>query len=385
MALTKKTRNYIFIAIVAVVAIAVAAAVFVNLSKPAGSGANQTASSTDASEDSAQAANDFGGLETYTLEDGTVLPVVHAWTHPGSDASPYVIGDELGFFHDAGVHVEFTGVIDYDQYLPSVLDGTNDVGDAHPNQLATYIKEGAPVKAVCRMDIDAVDPANATHRHMRYYVRADSPIKTWADLADYNNGGEIIINGHDPSCTSFVPNTIFEKNGLDRERITYIYFGDAEALQALDLGDIDIAQVHPAYYDLADKGGYRLIGDSVDSGVGAASGTALYFFTEEFIAAHPDVVQSFVNGITLAQAWIDEPKNWEEAARLTGEATGLDVVYTHYFSGSTEIIDEDIQFWIDELERGGYLKEDELTVDDLVTKQFYNPEIDWPDLSKSTK
>jgi ABC-type nitrate/sulfonate/bicarbonate transport system substrate-binding protein len=353
MALKKTTRTGITVAAAAVVVIALIALALVNILKPQGQ----------------------GDLETVTTADGRELPVIRAWTHPGSDATPYVVADQLGFFEAEGIHVEFTGVIDYDQYLPSVLDGTNDVGDAHPNQLATYIKEGAPVRAVCRMDIDAVDPANAVHRHMRYYVRADSPVQTWADLQEYNGGGEVIINGHDPSCTSFVPNSIFENNGLDRERITYIYFGDPEALQALGQGNIDIAQVHAAYFDLAEKSGYRLLGDSVDAGVGAASGTALYYFTEEFIAAHPNEVQAFVNGITKAQAWIDDPTNWTEAAHLTGEAIGTDVAYTHYFSNSTAIIDADIQYWIDELVRGGYLKEGELTVADLVTKQFYNSTI----------
>jgi ABC-type nitrate/sulfonate/bicarbonate transport system substrate-binding protein len=92
---------------------------------------------------------------------------------------------------------------------------------------------------------------------MRYFVRADSPVKTWADLKDYN------------------------------------------------------------------------------------------YFTEDFIAAYPKEVQTFVNGIARAQAWIDDPANWEEAARLTGESIGADVAYTHYFSNSTAIIDADIQYWID--------------------------------------
>jgi ABC-type nitrate/sulfonate/bicarbonate transport system substrate-binding protein len=354
MALTRKAKTGIISGVIAVVVIAVIGLLIGN----------------------ALNSRDQGVVETVVTDDGRELPVIRAWTHPGSDATPYVVGDQLGFFEEEGVRVEFTGVIDYDQYLPSVLDGTNDVGDAHPNQLATYIKEGAPVRAVCRMDIDAVDAANAVHRHMRYYVRADSPVQTWADLKDYADGGEVIINGHDPSCTSFVPNSVFENNGLDPKRITYIYFADQEALQALGQGDIDIAQVHAAYFDLADKSGYRLLGDSVDAGVGAASGTALYYFTEDFIAAHPDEVQAFVNGITRAQAWIDDPANWDEAARLTGEAIGFEVAYTHYFSNSTEFINADIQYWLDELVRGGYLKENELTVDDLITRQFYNPEVD---------
>jgi ABC-type nitrate/sulfonate/bicarbonate transport system substrate-binding protein len=353
MALTRKAKTGIISGAVAVVIIAIVAVLALNI---IGGGQKDA--------------------QTVVADDGRELPVIRAWTHPGSDATPYVVADQLGFFEEEGIRVEYTGVIDYDQYLPSVLDGTNDVGDAHPNQLATYIKEGAPVRAVCRMDIDAVDPANAVHRHMRYYVRADSPAKTWADLKDYKDGGEIIINGHDPSCTSFVPNSIFERSGLDPSRITYIYFADQEALQALGQGNIDIAQVHAAYFDLADKSGYRLLGDSVDAGVGAASGTALYYFKEEFIAAHPDEVQAFVNGITRAQAWIDDPANWDEAARLTGEAIGFDVAYTHYFSNRTEIVDADIQYWIDELVRGGYLEKGELTVDDLVTKQFHNPEVD---------
>jgi ABC-type nitrate/sulfonate/bicarbonate transport system substrate-binding protein len=310
---------------------------------------------------------------TTVTEDGKELLVIRAWTHPGTDSTPYLVGDQLGFFEEEGLKVEYTGVIGSDQYLPSVLDGTNDVGDAHPTELAAYIKEGAPVKAVVRMDADAVEEEFAEHRHMRFYVRNDSPIHDWEDLRTFNNGGEVLISGIEPACLSFVPFSIFDRFDLDRTRIKLVYFGDKEALQALDQGAIDIAQVHAAVYALADRTGYRLIGDSVDAGVGAASGTALYYFTEDFIAEHPDSVQAFVNAITKAQRWIDDPANFEEGARITAEALGTEVAFTHHFSDSTEIIDKDIQYWIDELVRGGYLKENELTVSDLVTHDFYNP------------
>jgi ABC-type nitrate/sulfonate/bicarbonate transport system substrate-binding protein len=308
-------------------------------------------------------------------EDGSELPVVRAWTHPGTDATPYLVGEQKGFFAGEGLVVELTPVIGQDQYLPSVLDGTNDVGDAHPNELAMFVKEGAAVRAVCRMDFDAIEPEFADHRHMRFYVRSDSPLRTWSDVKAYNNGGEVIVSGHDPSCMSFVPRAIFKRFGLGVERLRLVYFGDPEALQALDQGAIDIAQIHAAYYALAERSGYRLLGDSVDAGVGRASGTALYYFRQDYIDKHPDRVQKFVNAITLAQRWIDDPKNFAEGAEITAKGIGVDVAFTHYFSNSTAIVDADLQFWVDQLVEGGYISEGEVTVADMVTHDFFNPEI----------
>jgi ABC-type nitrate/sulfonate/bicarbonate transport system substrate-binding protein len=173
-----------------------------------------------------------------------------------------------------------------------------------------------------------------------------------------------------------VPGAIFDSYGISRDRLKFVTFeSDQESLQAVSQGDITIAQVHPPFYKLAEESGLRQIGDSFDAGLGATTGTALYYFTDQFIAEHPDLVQKFVNAITKAQIWANLPENFDEAAQITAEALNVEATVTHYYADDTLIIDSEIQPWIDDLVATGFLKEGELEVSDIVTHQFENSAI----------
>jgi ABC-type nitrate/sulfonate/bicarbonate transport system substrate-binding protein len=173
-----------------------------------------------------------------------------------------------------------------------------------------------------------------------------------------------------------VPSTIFDKFGIGRERIKFVTFdSDRQALQAVDQGAIDIAQVHPPFYKLGFESGLRQIGDSFDAGLGATTGTALYYFSNKYIDEHPDRVQAFVRAITKAQIWANKPENRAKAAQITAEGLNVDAVQTHYYANDTTIIDEEIQPWIDDLVKGGFLKEGDLTPADLVTHAFNDPSV----------
>ncbi len=288
-----------------------------------------------------------------------------------------MVADELGFFEEEGLKLVYTGTLGYDQQLTSIINGNNDIGDAHPNELALFVKGGAKVKGVSRDDLEPLDEADKEYRHMKYFVSPNSPIKSWEDLKNYKKGKKILINGRIPGCTTFVVSTIFDKFGLGRDRIKFVTFdSNQQALQAVSQGDIDIAQVHPPFYKLATDSGLRQIGDSFDAGLGATTGTALYYFSDKFIAEHPDRVQAFVRAITKAQIWANKPENRKRAAEITARALNVDAATTHYYANDTKIVDEEIQPWIDDLVREGFLKKGELTPADIVTHQFYDKSVE---------
>lgn len=315
-------------------------------------------------------------VKTAVGANGKELTEIRTYTRTDCGITPYLVADQLGFFEEEGVKLVFTGTLGYEQQLSSVISGDNDIGDAHPNELALFIQGGAKVKGVSRDDIEPLDPEEKDYRHMKYFVAADSPIQSWEDLKTYKEGQQILINGQIPSCMTFVPGAIFDKFGLDRDRIKYVTFdSDQQGLQAVSQGDIDIAQVHPPFYKLAQDSGLRQIGDSFDAGLGATTGTALYYFSDQYIEEHPDRVQAFVNAITKAQIWANKPENRKQAAEITAKELNVDSATTHYYADNTDIIDEELQPWIDDLVTGGFLKEGELAPADLVTHQFYNEKI----------
>ncbi|OPY58894.1 MAG: NMT1/THI5 like protein [Pelotomaculum sp. PtaU1.Bin035] len=304
------------------------------------------------------------------------LAEIRTYTRTDCGITPYLVADQKGFFAEEGLKLVYTGTVAYPQQLASVLNGNNDIGDAHPNELAMFIKGGAKVKGVSRDDLEPIDEVNAEYRHMKYFVSKDSAIKSWKDIQNYKVGQQILINGTIPSCTTFVPSNIFDRYNLDRNRLKFVTFdSDQQALQAVTQGDIDIAQVHPPYYNLAKEIGLVQIGDSFDAGLGAATGVALYYFPDKYIAEHPDRVQAFVRAITKAQIWANQSQNRKEAAEITAKALNVNSTGTHYYAFDTSIPEEQIQPWLDDLVYGGFLKEGELAVADIITHQFEDPSV----------
>jgi ABC-type nitrate/sulfonate/bicarbonate transport system substrate-binding protein len=342
---------------------------------PAASSAAATSGATSTA--GASADDEWTQARTVSV-NGKELTEIFTYTRTDCGITPYLVADQKGFFEEEGLKLTYTGTIGYDQQLATVVGGQNDLGDAHPNELALFVQGGAPVKGVSRDDIEPLDDALADHRHMKYYVTEDSPLHSWDDLAAYIADGhdQVKINGTIPSCSTFVPGAIFDRFGIDRSHLQTVTFeSDRESLQAVSQGNIDIAQVHPPFYQLALDSGLRQIGDSFDAGLGATTGTALYYFTDDFIAEHPEVVQKFVNAITKAQIWANQPEHFDEAAQITAKDLNVDATLTHYYADDTLIIDSEIQPWIDDLVVSGFLTTGEITPADIVTHQFQNDAI----------
>ncbi|GHV31880.1 hypothetical protein FACS18949_01380 [Clostridia bacterium] len=306
------------------------------------------------------------------------LFVLHTSTKKECTSTPYVVGEAKGIFEKYGIKVEYTGEISSSaEALTAVLNGTNDFEGVLPNQLATYAGEGAPIKAVTYLQTDPPESAAGIEditkfRHMRFYVRADSPLNTITDLAGYKGigtDGKITISGRAPSCNSFIPSAAFRNNGLDYEKLEYVAFnGTTEILQALDLGNLDIAGIHPPFYKLAEDNGYKLLFDSSYTGLGQASGAETIYFTEDFINENPEAVQAFVSAIKEAATWT--LNNIDEAITLTAAYIGQDISAVHWYYGEKGFPAEYIQPWIDDLVLNGALEEGQVTLEQITDTRF---------------
>lgn len=308
-------------------------------------------------------------------EEEKLFPIKTA-TRKDCTLAPYIVAIEKGFFAEEGLELVWTGEIPDSEILTSIVTGVNDFHDTHPNQLALWVQGGAKVKAVGRSiiepDPEVIGDTEGRLLHMWYYVNDDAwnaGVKTIADLNEYKSGTTLKSAGWTNTCESFILETIFDNNNVARSNFEWIGMDDdTSKIEALKLGQVDIIGVHPPFYDAAEEAGLHKIADSWDAGLKEATGTYLYFFSDEFIEKYPDKVQSFVNALAKAQTWANANK--EETAKLTSEFIGQEVKGNHYYSENTEIPEDGIQPWIDDLVKSGTLKADEIKVSDIVTHQF---------------
>ncbi|BBB90764.1 MAG TPA: ABC transporter substrate-binding protein [Methylomusa anaerophila] len=304
---------------------------------------------------------------------GKQVLTIKSDTKKNCSSTPWVIAEKKGFFAAEGLNMEYTGELTTPQILPSVLNGTNNVATAHINVLATYIAGGAKIKGVAIGGVDPTPNVDPKYRHMRFYLNPNLGITTLAELVALRKGQPITINGTKPSCTTFIADNALDHSGFDRKQLQYVTFeSDTAALQAAQQGNLDIVGVHPPFYKLAADSKLPQIFDTADTGLGEAAGTTVYYFTEKFIAENPEAVARFVRAIKKAHVWSVDPANEAEAIKLTGDYIGQPVNAVHYYYSGNGLPDKLLKPWVDDLVKDGFLKEGQITLNDLVVKQFDN-------------
>ena len=286
--------------------------------------------------------------------------------------APYLVADKMGYFEEEGLELVFTPELPSSEYATGVLSGTIDFADAHPNELALKVYGGADLKAVGRSIIEPSLDADPRLRHMWYYVSPEAAaagVKTIADLADYKKGEKLKSAGWPDTCESFILNKALDADGVSGDKLEWVTFDtDLEKIQALKLGQVDIIGVHPPFYDAADEAGLVKIGDSADAELGEAAGVYLYYFSNDFIEAHPDEVAAFVRAMTKAQKYANA--NLEQTAQWTSEFIGQEVRGNHYYSETTKIDEATILPWIEDLEISGTVPKGAIKIEDVITHQF---------------
>jgi ABC-type nitrate/sulfonate/bicarbonate transport system substrate-binding protein len=319
---------------------------------------------------SASASSGTGDAVTAAAVSDADLKVVKTYTRRDCGLAPWLIADKMGFFAEEGVKLVFTGEVQPPQRVPSILTGTNDTADLHPNALAVAIAGGAKFKGVARAGIEPPPDFDPGLRHMWWFVNPEKypDVHSFADLKDIPGTLKFTLIATN-SCSDFLANLILDHYGVPRDKIEWVTMPDVQSIQALKQGLSDIGGVHPPFYKGMLDAGQRKIADTSETGLGPeVAGLGFYFFTEEFIAKNPETVRGFARAMTKSQKWINE--NQEQARLWTEEAIGVPVSANHYYSDKLVIVDNQVQPWLDDLENAGVIDRGKLKISDIVTHEF---------------
>jgi ABC-type nitrate/sulfonate/bicarbonate transport system substrate-binding protein len=310
-----------------------------------------------------------GGEAAKTGGDG--LYPVKTWSRKDCSSTPWIVADQKGFFKEEGLKIVYTGDTQPGQQIPSVLNGNNDVGNAHPNQIAVAIAAGAKIKGVVKAGIDPFPDQDPKLRHMTWYVNPNETpdIKSYADLNKHAGKVKfsIITNNQ---CSDFLANNIADKQGVSRDKIEWVTMPDIQAVQALKKGLVTVSGVHPPFYKSMEDAGMVKIADSLDAGFGQGGGIGYYYFTTDYIQQHPDIVKKFSAAIIKAQKWANEHP--EEARKLTEDWIQVPVSATHYYAADTAIGADLVTPWIEDLEKAGVIPKGKVKASDLVISDDVN-------------
>ena len=373
MSVQRNTKFWIIGAVAIVVIVAIGIGAYVGRTKtgaPSDAVAqNETTTAVAATDTQIAASTAAAATQASSAVDESKLIEIKTYTRKNCTSTPILVADKLGFYKEEGLKLKFTGELKSTEILPSVLNGNNDFAETHPNALATYVAGGAKIKGVGRSIIEPGPEVDPKFRHMRWFVKPDTGLKTWADLINYKKGEQITQNGLAPNCSTFIATTIFDKFGIGQARLKFVQFDtDQAALQAVEQGSLDLAVVHPPFYKLAEESGLQLIGDSTDSGLGEAAGIYLYYFTDDYIAKNPDTIVKFLKAMLKAQIWSNEHP--DEASKITSDFIGVSGNGSHYYSSTTEIPEDQIKPWVDDLVKNGKLTEGQIKLSDILTHEF---------------
>ena len=263
-----------------------------------------------------------------------------------SGTSLYYVGDELGFFAEEGLKMEYVGVIPSTQLVASVIAGKIDVGGAHVNRTIAGISAGAKIKAVAANTETTKDIP-----HMVFVALADSPIKTAQDLIGKKIG--LSLSG---GCHEYTPYAYLKKNGIadPKSKLHFTILAETLMEQALRQGDIEVAGMHKDPEYLRERG-FKVVFSDYEIWGTDGGGTPAYF-SEKFIQEKPDVVKRYVRAIAKSADWANA--NPQKAAEITAKLGNTDpkIVKEGHFAPHALITEESVTLWIDLLTEFGEIK-----------------------------
>ncbi|GHV30881.1 ABC-type transport system periplasmic component [Synergistales bacterium] len=271
------------------------------------------------------------------------------------------LADDLGYFKDAKVKPKYVGQVAAGQMIPALSTGDLDVANRHTPLVIAAVASGADIKVFA-----AGSKSTQKNPHMKYFVKANSPIKSIKDF----KGKTLGINSFG-ACSEFVTKKYCLDNGVDPATIRMITAPDSEQEVPLLRGDTDVAIIHPLSSGRASANtkDFRLLFSDWDID-GGISGMCPYSVNGKFLKEHPEAVKELTVILSKAAQWNNTHR--EEARKLMAKRFGFKLSETEMFEfyENQFIPEKNIRYWVDRLEA-----EKKITPGQIKLSQIYTNDI----------
>jgi NitT/TauT family transport system substrate-binding protein len=206
---------------------------------------------------------------------------------PIAGMAPVWIAQERGFFEEEGVIVENEAVTNPPVGIANVAGGKTEFAFAAAGSILTAVSENVPLKVV--------SPRYFSHKEQGIYVKADSPIKTVADLKGKRIAfGSLNSNSHAGVMVQL------EQAGVKATDVKAILIPVPDLPATLRSGRVDAAQIiEPQISAEGDKIRPLLPDMFVPFGDGAIVSQVVT--SEKWAKENPEVLAAFQRGLAKGQ------------------------------------------------------------------------------------
>jgi NitT/TauT family transport system substrate-binding protein len=234
-----------------------------------------------------------------------VIPIV--------DVAPIYLGKEKGFFSSRKIELTMESGQGGAAIVPGVVSGQFQIGFSNITSLLIAQTKNVPVRVVTN---GAASTGKAGADYGGVAVRADSPIKTAADLV----GKKVAVNTLKNIGDTTVRESV-RKAGGDPSGISFVEMPLPNMPAAVADGQVDAAWVvEPWLAAITGAGGRVVAWNYVDAAPDLT--VAAYFASTKLIADDPDLIKRFTEAMNESLAYAEAHP--EEVRTALGTYTKID-------------------------------------------------------------
>lgn len=311
-------------------------------------------SSGDADVPGNAATQDGSGRDTTQL-NVSVLPI--------ATTAPIHLAQSEGLFEKVGLEVEISYATTGAAIVPSVLNGSVDIGYGNLISTIQAKAQGLPIVSIAESAAPSAEEGEEDTNWL--LVRKDSGIERAEDL----EGKTVAVNALNGHMDLTTRETV-EVLGADPSTLKLVEIPFPEMLAALEAGRVDAVSTSEPFVSMGLSGGENTAAFRIGSIGETQPGVVAdgYFTSESFLAENRDAVKRFREVIYEANALANESPDLAREAIAAYSQVPPDVlnVMTLPYWATKGISQEDYSYMADLMVKYGLIDEGAAPYDDVI-------------------
>nr|WP_253941145.1 ABC transporter substrate-binding protein [Microbacterium sp. SYP-A9085] len=218
-----------------------------------------------------------------------------------------VVGQERGFFKEAGLDVELGYAGGSAALVPALLNGQYDVIWGGLLTGLQAVDKGIQLRAIATTSCST---GVAGHDLSAILARADSPVNSGADLGGKKLAVNAINGPHQVQN-----DVLLSKRGVDVATVQYVEIPIPNMLQSLEMKQVDAVTIpEPFLTSALQQGGFKIV-ESTPNAWNPDICTSAFYVMQKTLDDKPALVEKFLNGLRKAYAHnAEHPEAFRAAA-----------------------------------------------------------------------